>query len=335
MSQTTYEKTTWEAGSTALSAENFNHLEKGVEDAHEMLANIFNAIYPVGSIYMSAELDTPTKVMEKFGGTWVAWGQGRVPVGVGTSDRTFAAGETGGSSNAIVPSHTHTATFAGTAVAAHTHTGPSHTHTMAHTHTGPSHTHGLNGTNAAASSAGAHTHTGPSHTHSFSATTGSAGAHTHATNSDNYERFVITKDTSGTAFYKTTVKGYDGASSQTMTYLNMLQLGDDITLVRGSVTGSAGAHTHSVSGTTSAAGTGATGSAGAHSHSLVGSTAAAGTGNTGAASNSTTSAAGTGNTGSAGGHTPAGTVTVASNGESATDKNLQPYITCFMFKRIA
>jgi hypothetical protein len=45
------------------------------------------------------------------------------------------------------PSHTHT-------VASHTHTGPSHTHTVAsHTHTGPSHTHAQNLGNAFSSSA--------------------------------------------------------------------------------------------------------------------------------------------------------------------------------------
>lgn len=129
MSQTTYEKTTWEAGSTALSAENFNHLEKGVEDAHEMLANIFNAIYPVGSIYMSADLDTPTKVMEKFGGTWVAWGQGKVPVGVDTSDSDFSTSEK--SDGAKSHSYTPAGTNSGGSVGNHTLTTseiPSHNH---------------------------------------------------------------------------------------------------------------------------------------------------------------------------------------------------------------
>lgn len=125
MSQTTYEKTTWEAGSTALSAENFNHLEQGVEDAHEMLANIFNAIYPVGSIYMSAELDTPAKVMEKFGGTWVAWGSGRVPVGVDTSQTEFDTVEETGGAKSV------TLTAAQSGVPAHSHGLNSHKHTYA------------------------------------------------------------------------------------------------------------------------------------------------------------------------------------------------------------
>jgi hypothetical protein len=41
-----------------------------------------------------------------FGGTWEAWGAGRVPVGVNTSDTDFStAGKTGGSKDAIVVSH--------------------------------------------------------------------------------------------------------------------------------------------------------------------------------------------------------------------------------------
>lgn len=36
--------------------------------------------YPVGSIYMSVRNTNPSNL---FGGTWVAWGQGRVPVGMG------------------------------------------------------------------------------------------------------------------------------------------------------------------------------------------------------------------------------------------------------------
>lgn len=57
-------------------------------------------IYPVGSIYMSANNVSPQSFM---GGTWVAWGSGRVPVGVDASDSDFNTVEkTGGSKN-----HTH------------------------------------------------------------------------------------------------------------------------------------------------------------------------------------------------------------------------------------
>ena len=57
--------------------------------------NIFDLIYPVGSIYMSIKNTNPSTL---FGGTWVAWGAGRVPVGVDDSQAAFNEVEkTGGS----------------------------------------------------------------------------------------------------------------------------------------------------------------------------------------------------------------------------------------------
>lgn len=91
--------------------------------------NIFSAIYPVGSIYMSTSSTNPS---EYFGGTWVAWGSGRVPVGVNTSDSNFSSVEkTGGASSVTlttdqIPSHTHT--FTGSAVTSGTQSA-NHTHT--------------------------------------------------------------------------------------------------------------------------------------------------------------------------------------------------------------
>lgn len=52
------------------------------------------SIFPVGSIYMSV---TNTNPSNSFGGTWVLWGQGRVPIGVDTSQSEFNSVEkTGG-----------------------------------------------------------------------------------------------------------------------------------------------------------------------------------------------------------------------------------------------
>jgi hypothetical protein len=68
-----------------------------------VMEKILDKIYPIGSIYMSATLDTVAKVQEAFGGTWVAWGSGRVPVGVDTSQTEFKSAEkTGGNKT-----HTH------------------------------------------------------------------------------------------------------------------------------------------------------------------------------------------------------------------------------------
>lgn len=67
-------------------------------------------IYPVGSIYMSVNPKNPGTW---FGGTWVAWGEGRVPVGVNTSDGSFNSVEkTGGEKNHKlslneIPNHGH------------------------------------------------------------------------------------------------------------------------------------------------------------------------------------------------------------------------------------
>lgn len=50
--------------------------------------DLLNAIYPVGAIYMSVADTNPAAL---FGGTWAAWGQGRVPVGVDAARAEFNA----------------------------------------------------------------------------------------------------------------------------------------------------------------------------------------------------------------------------------------------------
>lgn len=55
---------------------------------------LIDLIYPVGSIYMSVNSVNPQTL---FGGTWVRWGNGRVPVGIDTSQTDFNTPEkTGG-----------------------------------------------------------------------------------------------------------------------------------------------------------------------------------------------------------------------------------------------
>ena len=68
------------------------------------------ALYPVGSIYTNATNATNPATLFGFG-TWTAFGAGRVPVGFDSTNALFdAAEETGGSADAIIVSHTHTAT---------------------------------------------------------------------------------------------------------------------------------------------------------------------------------------------------------------------------------
>jgi len=90
-------------------------------------AAVFGAyIFPVGSIYINATVSTNPATLLGFG-TWTAFGAGRVPVGYDSGNTLFdAAEETGGSADAIVVSHTHTATDSG-----HYHTTPQGAYTGA------------------------------------------------------------------------------------------------------------------------------------------------------------------------------------------------------------
>ena len=271
-----YSRTTWIPEETPLSAENFNNIEDGVEEALNRLngletnTSLFEAIYPVGSIYMSTSSTNPAAY---FGGTWVAWGAGRVPVGVNASDTNFNTVEkTGGEKNAIIPSHSHTFTgnqlpahthaFTGTAVGNHTHTGPSHTHT------GPSHAHEIN----------EHSHQAYGTEYFVTQTT------------DSQIKSISLRE--GTGSYS-----YPFATDAGNRSLNLRRSTVGVSLT----TKLAG------TGNTGAAGTGATGAAGAHTP------------------------AGTNRSVSAG--TPAGTISTV--GEAGANKNLQPYITCYMWKRTA
>lgn len=89
-------------------------------DKNGKLQNILDFVYPVGSIYMTTNSQNPSTL---FGGEWVAWGQGRVPVGFGTGmdsngvSKTFSSIEgTGGEynhtlSNVEMPKHYHPGTL--------------------------------------------------------------------------------------------------------------------------------------------------------------------------------------------------------------------------------
>ena len=91
----------------------------------DYIESFSKAIYPVGSIYMSVNATNPSTY---FGGTWVAWGAGRVPVGINASDSNFNTVEkTGGAATVTlsasqIPSHTHAkGTLATASAGAHTH----------------------------------------------------------------------------------------------------------------------------------------------------------------------------------------------------------------------
>jgi microcystin-dependent protein len=184
----------------------------------------------------------------------------RFVVGAGSS---YAVDATGGSSSV---------TLSTAQMPSHTHTGPSHTHSVpSHTHTGPSHTH----------SVPSHTHTGPSHSHTFSGTTSTASL----------TGTVIGVDNNSTNYRLRwgTANGVFSASGAYSQAINSSPLGNGYYLSQLNFNAS---HAHTYSGTTSASGTGNTGA-------WSGTTGSAGTGATGAWSG-TTGSSGTGATGSAG-----------------------------------
>ena len=84
-----------------------DYVSNQITDLKEYITNqmesILDTFYPVGSIYLSVKNENPST---KFGGTWVAWGSGRVPVGVNSKDGNFDSVEkTGGTST-----HSHSIT---------------------------------------------------------------------------------------------------------------------------------------------------------------------------------------------------------------------------------
>ena len=79
------------------------------------LATLLDKMYPIGSIYISTTLSTPTQVGSAIGGTWESYGKGQTLVGVDTSQTEFnTISKTGGAKSvsttlkeANLPAHTH------------------------------------------------------------------------------------------------------------------------------------------------------------------------------------------------------------------------------------
>ena len=258
------------------------------------IAYLYDKIYPIGSIYMSTSNTNPGTM---FGGTWVAWGSGKVPVGVDADNGNFNTVEkTGGALT-----HTHTGP-------SHTHTGPSHTHTIAsHTHTGPSHTHTI----------ASHAHTTgnftlgtshiPAHTHGQVSLTG--GLRISENMSVNSRDVARTKDKWGIVSTSSTTGNVVVVKNGYHDIVQGSRFDDNI--------GINATHTHS-----------SVGGGGAHNHGNTGASgtltsAAGGNGNTGASGTLTSAAGGTGKTGASG------------TGATGSSSTLQPYITCYMWKRTA
>jgi hypothetical protein len=275
--------------------------------------SLVDIIYPVGSIYMSANNVNPGTL---FGGTWQAI-SGRFILAAGGN---YPLGSTGGSATKQLsvnemPAHTHVAATADAGGHIHTATNANngaHTHSISITNGAQSagaHTHGVTyaaqGISATTGSAGAHTHGVPSSKTTL--TTGSAGAHTHTRGTMNIEASGFMGEQSGTSgdsfakfkaqatgalYYGSSKKwGSDGGLDQDnyTGYFDASRPGawtghtssdgshtHSITINANTMTaGSNGAHTHGISFTIPAQGM-TTGSAGAHTHNISGTTASAG-----------------------------------------------------------
>ena len=85
-------------------------LKKEINGLKAQFNSLMLKVYPIGCIYMSIQNISPNTL---FGGTWVEWGKGRVPVGVNTGDSNFNTVEkTGGESEHLltlseIPAHRH------------------------------------------------------------------------------------------------------------------------------------------------------------------------------------------------------------------------------------
>ena len=104
-----------DTGNTGLAGTNGTNGTNGSDG----VANL-SLVWPVGSIYLSIVATNPATL---FGiGTWVAFGAGRVPVGIDAGQAEFdTVEETGGAK-------THTLTTP--EIPSHTHVQDSHTHTI-------------------------------------------------------------------------------------------------------------------------------------------------------------------------------------------------------------
>lgn len=257
-------------------------------------------IYPIGAIYLSVNNTNPS---ELFGGTWEQIAGGRTLVGFNENDDNFNIIEkTGGSSSVTIdssflPSHRHYFSDGG-----HSHSMAEHSHVIdLYTNTEDNnHYHTVN----------SHTHAGPSHTHSFSTTTGNESSHTHTMRAD----MDVIYNTSGQSWSV----HREGSTNNNHTSAAATSKSKNLKISSGS------SHNHSVSGTTDSAGTGATGSSSpdtgtqssTHRHHIWGST-------------DTSTAISTGGT-----YVSGYTDYAGSSSGSNSFSILQPYFTCYIWKRI-
>ena len=178
-------------------------------------------VYPVGSVYLSMASTDPGTL---FGGTWSKL-EGRFLL---TSDGSRSAGDTGGSNDAAVVSHTHTASTNNAGSHNHTISGGSHNHTASTNNTG-SHTHDpysgdrfmtMYDTTQPACAATTSEVT-PYYYAKYTDKTSSAGAHTHSVTVNTSNSHSHTIASNGTHSHTVTVSsaGSSGTNANMPAYL--------------------------------------------------------------------------------------------------------------------
>ena len=131
-----YTKTNWVNDSTALSADNLNHIEQGIYDVHEFMDALYSHVYPVGCYFETTDLFFNPNTA--FGGTWELEQEGLVhvsgsvgygqpyPVSTETTkdggDVTKQSGEANNITPSIDPVGLAPRSSIGTAIYEHTHT---------------------------------------------------------------------------------------------------------------------------------------------------------------------------------------------------------------------
>lgn len=90
-------------------------IESDVSELQGIISGLLDWFYPIGTIYetTSSDLDTTVKMNAHFGGTWEAYGTGRVLVAKSSDTEFDTIGETGGAKThtltiAQMPTHIHT-----------------------------------------------------------------------------------------------------------------------------------------------------------------------------------------------------------------------------------
>ena len=314
----------------------------------EEIKNMLNAkvlqMYPVGTIYMSTSSTNPSSFL---GGTWIAWGTGRTPVGVNTGDGNFNTVEkTGGTatvalSTSQLPVHSHTftgssvtssgnsvnptATFTGKAV-----TSGGNSVTPTASFAGKAVTTGNNSVAFTANFAGSAVNSGnqsANHTQAIDLTTSENGKHFH--NQNNQQWFNLPGNPS--SWWKNPDSpgvNWMNSGTQGLTPPNTLEAGLHTHTVKGNTGSNSASHYHSVTaaGSVSLAST-------THTHTVTpqGTVSLASTAHT-----HTVTPQGTINlTNTSHTHTVVGAGSNSNTGGNGAHNNLQPYITCYMWKRTA